>query len=99
MGPGRPWVQPTYVDHTFDEVTRLYGLDYRMVVRRPAGLVALSADVQLRLEGIRLMPDGHFELPPDYSWVKQYPLVKRIGKSIEVYDIGGDAVSGEGNRR
>lgn len=64
-----------------------YGLDQSMQNARPAGLFAISINVKKGLIDAEPQPDGRLIPTTDYSWLKDYPLVKRIGGSIEVYDL------------
>ncbi len=74
-------------DGEWADQKRAEGKDAGLILRPPQGLFAISTNVMLRLDPIRLRPDGTMDLPPDYTWLKQYPMVKRIGWSIEVYDM------------
>jgi hypothetical protein len=53
----------------------------------PHGLLAISKNVRHRLEGAGRAGDGAPQLGPDYSWLDRYPIIKRIGYSIDVYDL------------
>jgi hypothetical protein len=54
---------------------------------RPHGLLALGANARLGLEEFKRDKEGKVTRGPDYAWVKDYPVVQRIGASIEVYDL------------
>jgi hypothetical protein len=54
-------------------------------------LIAVSANVKHRLQGAEMSEDGTITLGEDYSWLEKYPLVKRIGTTIEVYDLDGQS--------
>jgi len=66
---------------------RTFGLDPAALFREPSrGLLAISKNVRYG-QGAGLAEDWS-ELPkPDYDWLSQYPIVKRIGYSIDVYDL------------
>jgi hypothetical protein len=66
---------------------RTLGLDPAAVFRDSHhGLLAISKNVRYGL-GPGAAEDWS-ELPkPDYDWLSQYPVVKRIGYSIDVYDL------------
>ncbi|HSI32010.1 MAG: hypothetical protein ACAI43_21835, partial [Phycisphaerae bacterium] len=71
------------------------GVDPRELRKRPRGLLALGINAKVRLEETRLV-DGKPVLGPDFSWVSKYPLIKRIGGSIEVYDLEPETGSPSG---
>ena len=62
------------------------GLDPAALNGKPRGLFAISKNVLHRLE-LADHGKGSVTLGEDYSWVSRYPLVKRIGYSIDVYDL------------
>lgn len=64
-------------------LVKAIGLDPAALTDRPHGLFAVSKNVEHRLEGAI---DGA-SLGEDYSWLSRYPVVKRIGYSIDVYDL------------
>jgi hypothetical protein len=64
-----------------------FGLDPLSLQMPPRGLFAISKNYLHRLEGAKQLPDGTAEPGVDYTWVRQHPLVARIGYSIEVYDL------------
>jgi hypothetical protein len=66
-------------DSSETKLIKYLGLDPAALTAEPHGLFAISANVQARLRT--------FSIGPDYSWVKAYPLVKRVGQSINVYDL------------
>jgi hypothetical protein len=77
-----------------DNLVEFLGLDSRtryadveQLRQRPHGLLALGANAKLGLEEFKKEKDGTVVHGPDYSWVARYPLVRRIGYSIEVYDL------------
>jgi hypothetical protein len=51
------------------------------------GLLAISKNVTHRLHGASVEPDGKMLLGEDYSWLANYPVVHRVGESIDVYDL------------
>jgi hypothetical protein len=53
----------------------------------PHGLLILGINAKLGLEDFRKEKDGTPIPGPDYSWVTRFPLITRIGQSIEVYDL------------
>jgi hypothetical protein len=61
--------------------------DVEQLRARPHGLLALGVNQRLGLEEFKKERDGTVVRGPDYSWVKAYPVVKRVGWSIEVYDL------------
>src|SRR6185436_14377916 len=64
------------------------GLDPSALSVTPHGLFAISKNVAHQLENAKAEPGNAGVLPgEDYSWVSRYPLVKRIGYSIDVYDL------------
>ncbi len=62
------------------------GLDPAALDAPPHGLFAISKNIKCRLFGFDIKNGRRIEAP-DYSWLAQYPLVKRIGDSIDVYDL------------
>jgi len=66
--------------------------DYEALRQHPHGLFAISINARLGLEDFKKESDGTLVHGPDFSWLKNYPLVKRIGYSIEVYDINPESV-------
>ena len=65
-----------------------FGLDSSALKAKPHGLFAISKNVLHRFEGAEKMQgQDAVDLGEDYSWVTRYPLVKRIGYSIDVYDL------------
>lgn len=68
------------------------GLDPAALKAKPAGLLAISKNVRHRLDGIVVERDGSMRLGEDFSWVTTYPLVKKIGTSIDVYDLDAKAI-------
>ena len=44
-------------------------------------------NAKLGLEDFKKTKDGTIEHGADWSWVKSYPIVARMGYSIEVYDL------------
>jgi hypothetical protein len=61
--------------------------DVNQLRAKPHGLLALGTNAKLGLEEFKKEKDGTIVHGPDYSWVRNFPLVKRIGYSIEVYDL------------
>lgn len=69
---------------------RTLGLDPAAVFRDShTGLLAISKNVRYGL-GAGATEDWIVQPKPDYAWLSKYPIVKRIGYSIDVYDL--DAV-------
>ena len=74
------------------DLTQFLGLDpnsrerdIEQLKQHPHGLLALGINAKLRLEGFTKENNG--TPGPDYTWVNKYPLIARIGQSIEVYDL------------
>jgi hypothetical protein len=55
--------------------------------QRPHGLLALGVNARLGLEDARIEPDGRLKSGADWSWVEDYPVIARVGRSIRVYDL------------
>jgi hypothetical protein len=53
----------------------------------PGGLFAISKNVRYGL-GAGQSEDWTMHSKDDYSWLSKYPIVKQIGYSIDVYDLG-----------
>src|SRR5581483_8490096 len=63
------------------------GMDPAAINRPPtSGLLAISKNVEHRLDAT-YSEQGKLVLGEDYSWLSRYPVVKRIGYSIDVYDL------------
>jgi hypothetical protein len=69
-----------------EPLLRELGLNPAALSGKPHGLFAISKNVLHRLE-LADHGKGSVMLGEDYSWVSRYPLVKRIGYSIDVYDL------------
>jgi 4-amino-4-deoxy-L-arabinose transferase-like glycosyltransferase len=69
----------------FDPASR--DRDIEQLRQHPHGLLALGINTKLGLEDFKKERDGTVTRGPDYAWVAQFPLVQRIGHSIEVYDL------------
>ncbi len=68
------------VDDTEDaKLVEYLGLDPAALSAKPHGLFAISVNNLARLQT--------FSVGPDYSWLDAYPMVKRVGESIYVYDL------------
>jgi hypothetical protein len=84
---GRPYTlrvfcaTPEYVKHA--------GLDPECTTGPVRGLFAISKNVSGGLDDYRIRR-GIIQLPMDYSWLSKYPVVHRIGYSIDIYDLGDD---------
>ena len=67
---------------------RTLGLDPAAQFNHPdhAGLLAISKNVRYGL-GAGQSEDWVIRPLDDYSWLSQYPIVKHIGYSIDVYDL------------
>ncbi len=61
--------------------------DVNELREHPHGILILGINAKLGLEDFRKEKDGTPVAGPDYSWVGRFPLVARIGESIEVYDL------------
>jgi hypothetical protein len=61
--------------------------DIEALRQHPHGLLALGVNAKLGLEDFKKEKDGTVLHGPDYSWVARYPVIRRIGYSIEVYDL------------
>lgn len=61
--------------------------DVNELKEHPHGLLILGINAKLGLEDFRKGKDGTGVPGADYSWVVRFPLVARIGRSIEVYDL------------
>src|SRR5262249_50713462 len=78
---GRPYsIRCAYAT---EPLLRELGLDPAALSGKPRGLFAISKNVLHRLE-LAEHGSGGMTLGEDYSWVSRYPLVKRIGYSIDV---------------
>jgi hypothetical protein len=67
---------------------RLFGLDPAALFRTSnSGLLAISKNVRYGL-GAGATEDWLNQPKPDYSCLSSYPIVKEIGYSIDVYDMG-----------
>lgn len=67
---------------------RTLGLDPAALFRSPdsGGLLAISKNVRYGL-GAGLSEDWLDQPKDDYGWLSEYPIVKQIGYSIDVYDL------------
>jgi hypothetical protein len=84
---GKPYsIRCSYV--TARELHEL-GLDPASLTAPPHGLFAISKNVEHRFESVERdeIAPGGIHLGEDYSWLSRYPVVKRIGYSIDVYDL------------
>jgi hypothetical protein len=84
---GRPYsIRCSYVN---GQLLTALGLDAAALGGKPHGLLAISKNVQHRFQVAERdeSPDGSVILGEDYSWLSRYPVVKRIGYSIDVYDL------------
>jgi hypothetical protein len=63
------------------------GLDPAASERDPQDWLIISKMSRHGLTDARLLRDGTIQPGPDYRWLAHCPLVKRIGDSIEVYDV------------
>jgi hypothetical protein len=84
---GRPYsIRCSFVN---GQLLTALGLDPAALSGKPHGLFAISKNVQHRFQVAERdeSPDGSVILGEDYSWVSRYPVVKRIGYSIDVYDL------------
>lgn len=85
---GRPYsirafcATPIYVERA--------GLDPASATGPVRGLFAISKNVSGGLDGYRVRSKTDIQLPMDYRWLAQYPIVHRIGYSIDIYDLGND---------
>lgn len=61
--------------------------DIEELKRNPHGVLALGINAKLGLEDFKKEKDGTITRGPDYSWLKDYPVIQWIGHSIEVYDL------------
>jgi hypothetical protein len=77
-----------------DRIVAHLGLDPAALSRPPSGLFAISVDVRRGLVGARLRADRTIELTEDYAWLARYPHLKRIGSSIDVYDLAAPQLAG-----
>lgn len=62
-------------------------VDVNELREHPHGILILGINAKLGLEDFRKLKDGTPVHGADYSWVKGYPMIARIGESIEVYDL------------
>jgi hypothetical protein len=68
-------------------LSRTLGLDPAACFRDTKhGLLAISKNVRYG-EGAGAAEDWNGQPTPDYDWLSAYPIVKRIGYSIDVYDL------------
>jgi hypothetical protein len=70
-----------------DLKNKVAGRDPEELKRNPHGLIAIGANAMVGLEDFKKDRDGRIMRGHDFSWVKAYPMVKRVGYSIEVYDL------------
>jgi hypothetical protein len=70
-----------------DIKNKIPGRDPDELKRNPHGLIAVGANAMVGLEDFKKNKDNSVTRGHDYSWVKKYPMVVRIGYSIEVYDL------------
>ena len=54
----------------------------------PHGLFAISASARAGIRNFEPEKTVTNESLPDYSWLRDYPLVATVGSSIEIYDLG-----------
>jgi hypothetical protein len=72
-----------------DRIAQEYGLDPSAFGQPPGDLLAISKSIRHGLLGAEMLPGGEMTHTEDYSWLARFPVVKRIGYSIEVYDLSG----------
>jgi hypothetical protein len=72
-----------------EQLVRTLGLDPAALSGKPRGLLAISKNVEHRFLIAERDDSNNPEvlLGEDYSWLSRYPVVKRIGYSIDVYDL------------
>ncbi len=61
--------------------------DVAELANHPHGLLILGINAKVGLEEFKKDDKGVGTPGPDYTWVRNYPLVARIGQSIEIYDL------------
>lgn len=61
--------------------------DVNQFREHPHGILILGINAKLGLEDFKKEKDGTIVRGADYSWVKAFPMIKRIGGSIEIYDL------------
>ncbi|HEY7088363.1 MAG TPA: hypothetical protein VH518_09765 [Tepidisphaeraceae bacterium] len=84
---GRPYSLRLFMFPRAELIQNL-GLDPKSLEGEPHGLFAISKDISCRVFGFDIKKDGTRVEAPDYSWItSRHPLVKRIGDSIDVYDL------------
>jgi hypothetical protein len=82
---GRPYsIRCAYAS---EPLLRELDLDPKSLTDKPHGLFAISKDAEHRFDHADQLTDGTVVPGEDYSWVSRYPVVKRIGYSIDVYDL------------
>jgi hypothetical protein len=70
------------------DLLKTLGLDPAAADAKPHGLFAISKNFSHRLFNAERLDGGRgVQLGDDYTWVTKYPRVKRIGYSIDVYDL------------
>ncbi len=78
---GRPYT--IWCAYATTPLIKELGLDPASLKWSPHGLLAVSKNVE---HGLNTTIEG-IPLGEDYSWLSRYPIVKRIGYSIDVYDL------------
>jgi hypothetical protein len=73
--------------YTNERMLREFGLDPAALKAPPHGLFAISKNVRHGLGMADRDSAGQFPPAEDFSWLSRYPVVKRIGYSIDVYDL------------
>jgi len=85
---GRPYtIRCSFVN---EQLLHALGLNPAALTASPqSGLFAISKNVRHRFQVAERdeSPDGQPIPGEDYSWLSRYPVVKRIGYSIDVYDL------------
>jgi 4-amino-4-deoxy-L-arabinose transferase-like glycosyltransferase len=70
-----------------EQLLPLLGLNPGAMERPPAGLFAISTSTKRGLADFQFSRDGTRKYGPDYTWLERFEPIKRIGASIEVYDL------------
>lgn len=83
---GKPYTLRLFAGRV-ERLTETLGLDPAALTAPPAGLFAISKTEKHGLAASQIAPDGTLVIGPDYGWLSHYPLIKRIGYTIEVYDL------------
>lgn len=82
---GRPYSLRVFI-YPHEPLVSAVGLDPSTIAAPPRGLLAVSKCVRHRLFRSSFDVDLSSDAA-DYTWLQSYPRVKRIGQSIDIYDL------------